>query len=598
MSSPDSNRNLQTGWAELLIDGLARAGIREAVVSPGSRSTPLALAAVRHEGLRVRAIVDERSAAFFALGQAKTTGVPSLLVCTSGTAGAHYYPAVIEANRSYTPLVVITADRPPELHGNAAPQTTDQVRLFGAYPRGYFELGLPDDDAGALRAVRRKAAQAVFVSRYPTPGPVHINAWFRKPLEPGAPGTDRELETRIAAIRDEPFPATHGGAPSPDEEGVRALSEACLDARRGLIVCGPAPLARIRSRAAVVELAETLQYPLLAEGTSQVRFTGILRPLRCDGFDTFLRAPSFRDGHRPEIVIQIGAPPTSKGWERYIRAHPLCPRFVIAPHGWNDPQNTATAFIAGRIEEVAARLKETMGGGAYTPPSRWTEDFAAADGLVWRFADEWLRAEEGALTKRALARAVVSSLPDGSILALSNSLPIREVDAFCPGSMKNAGVWHQKGVNGIDGLISGAAGACAAGGGPVTLYAGDLAFLHDLNGLAAARGLDHPFVIVVAQNNGGRIFEQLPIASSPEVKGRMLDFWTTPHDLDFSHAAALFGHGYRKVRTERDLRGALAEAHRSKGCSIVEAIVPPSAAAEEHLRLTAAVQEALAGGAR
>ncbi|MFH1277083.1 MAG: 2-succinyl-5-enolpyruvyl-6-hydroxy-3-cyclohexene-1-carboxylic-acid synthase [Candidatus Eisenbacteria bacterium] len=592
------NRNLQTEWAGLLIDALVRAGIREAVVSPGSRSTPVALAAVRHRGLRVRSIVDERSAAFFALGQAKTTGAPSLLICTSGTAGAHYYPAVIEADRSYTPLVVITADRPPELHGNAAPQTTDQIRLFGSYARRYHELGLPDGDTDALRALRRKAAQAVFDSRHPTPGAVHLNAWFRKPLEPGPPGADRELEARVAEIRSEPFPAAYPAVWAPDPGGVDALAEACRGARRGLIVCGPAPLARRRSREAVAALAETLQFPLLAEGTSQVRFTGIARPLRCDGFDTFLRAPAFRDGHRPELVIQVGAPPTSKAWERYLRAHPPCPRFVIAPHGWNDPQNTATALLTGVIDEVGERLKESMGGPPYARPSRWTEDFAAADGLVWRFTDEWLRSESGAITKAALARAVVSSLRGEAILAVANSLAIREVDGFCPGAMMNAGVWHQKGVNGIDGLISGAAGAASVSGGPVTLYMGDLAFLHDLQGLAAARDLDHPFLIVVAQNNGGRIFEQLPIAGSSEVEGGLLEFWTTPHGLDFSHAAALFGHGYRKVLTEADLREALAEAHRVKGCSIVEAVVPPSAAAEEHARLTRAVAEAIAGAAR
>jgi 2-succinyl-5-enolpyruvyl-6-hydroxy-3-cyclohexene-1-carboxylate synthase len=244
------------------------------------------------------------------------------------------------------------------------------------------------------------------------------------------------------------------------------------------------------------------------------------------------------------------------------------------------------------VDESAAALKDALMDVGHIRPTKWTEDFAAADGAVWRVVEKEM-AGAGPLTKGALARAIVSTLPEGSLLALGNSLPIREVDNYCPGSMTDALVWSQKGTNGIDGLVSGAAGAAAAYGGPVTLYLGDLALLHDLHGLAVARGIETPFVVVVAQNDGGRIFEQLPIADSPEIDPELLALWTTPHGLDFAHAALLFQHEYRRADSEAALRQALAEAHLRSGCTLIEAVVPPSGAAAEHWSLTHAVDRGL-----
>ncbi|RPJ45558.1 MAG: 2-succinyl-5-enolpyruvyl-6-hydroxy-3-cyclohexene-1-carboxylate synthase, partial [Candidatus Latescibacterota bacterium] len=222
----------------------------------------------------------------------------------------------------------------------------------------------------------------------------------------------------------------------------------------------------------------------------------------------------------------------------------------------------------------------------------WTEDFAAADGAVWKTFDD-ARRPDAPLEKSAVARAILSSLPEGSLLAIGNSLPVREIDSFCPGWLADVPVWSQKGANGIDGLVSGAAGAAMAHGGPATAYIGDLAFLHDLHGLAAARRIETPFVVVVAQNDGGRIFEQIPIAEAPGVENGMLALWTTPHGLDLAHAALLFNLGYRRVESESALREALLEAHGTNGCTIIEAVVPPSGALAEHRRFVEAVAERL-----
>jgi len=503
------------------------------------------------------------------------------------------YPAAIEASASHAPLVVLAADRPPELHGNAAPQTIDQVRLFGSHARAYFEIGLPDGTEEGLRGLRRKAAQAVFASQFPLPGAVQINAWFRKPLEPQEPNEeDARLRERIERICAEPFPAPYPPRAVPGDAGVDAIAELCRRFRRGLIVCGPGPIAAAGARRAVEELAETVRYPLLAEGASQLRFTGQANPLRCDAFDVFLRSESFAARHAPQAIVQIGLPPTSKGWERFLRRVPDCPRAVLAPYGWNDPTNRAASIVIGAVEETAAAARDALMDIGRLRATQWTEDFAAADRIAWSVAEEETKSSN-ALTKGALARAIVDSLPRGSLLALGNSLPIREVDSYCPGWMTDTLVWSQKGANGIDGLVSGAAGAASVFGGPATLYLGDLALLHDLTGLAAARDLESPFVVVVAQNDGGRIFEQLPIAGCRDVDPEMLALWTTPHGLDFAHAALLFNLDYRRAENEASLREALAEAHARGGTTLIEAVVPPSGAAAEHARFIDAVNRRL-----
>ena len=580
--------NLTAEWAWLLIDGFAASGVTDVVISPGSRSTPFVLAAAGHPRVRCHDVVDERSAGFFALGLARATGAPPLLLCTSGSAAAHYLPSVIEAGAARVPLLVLTADRPFELHDCAAPQTVDQQKLFGDHGRAFFDLGLPDPSPMALRALRRRTAQAHLVARWPIAGAVHVNARARKPLEPPTVlgDAERTLNEVVRAISRRPLTSAHPPRELPSEEGLVELTAACRSSRRGLLIAGPAPIAQSEARADLLALARLMGFPLLVEAPSQLRFCDGAGAERVDAFDALLRSPRFRDSAAPDLIVQIGAPPTSSAWDRFLDAHPDCPRFVIAERGWNDPRSDAASLLFGDVRETARALRARLLERPPEVSGPWRERFAAGNERAWRAIDRLVDAT-GPLSEGEAVRAAVCSVPRGGVLAVGNSLPIREVDTFCPSHTADCAVWSQRGANGIDGLVSGAAGA-ATSGRPVTLIVGDISFQHDLGGLAVAARADAPLLLVVLNNGGGRIFEQLPLARVPNVE---MTHWTTPGRLSIAHAAAAFGIAHRRAETRAGLVEALGEAQRTKRCAIVEAVVPPHGAAEMAEALDAAMAE-------
>lgn len=586
-------RNLLGEWAGLLIESLADAGIRDVVISPGSRSTPFVLAAASCPRLRCHDAIDERAAAFFALGQARVTGRPSLLLCTSGTAGAHYLPALLEASYSHVPVLSLTADRPHELQGCAAPQTIDQARLLGEAVRRAFDLGPPEPSEDALVALRRVAAQAVLATLHPLPGPVHMNARARKPLEPRAPQTDEELAlaARAREVARRPIPRPHPPRLLPAEEAVAELAVACAESRRGLIACGPAPLLSAEDRRALLALAAATGFPLLPEAASQLRFTRRGPEVRCcDGFDLLLRDPALRAEIAPDLILQIGAPPTSSSFDAFLRAEASrTRRFVLAAHGWNDPQSRADALILAPPGETARRLLDALGaqrpgpGPGIDPGLQRLIDRAEAG--AWRAVAALLDEEpDGEL---AVVRAAVAALPRGALLALGNSLPIREVDAVCPGALCEVDVLSQRGVSGIDGLVSGAAGAASLAGRPVALLCGDVSFLHDLSGLRLAQGaasIGSPLAIVVINNGGGRIFETLPVAAAADPSA--LRRFTTPHEADLSGAARIFGLPFARAHGAAALRAELSRALAGgQGATLIEAVVEAGSAARGHRRL-------------
>lgn len=607
-----SGSNLHTAWARLLLRALASAGVRDVVLSPGSRSTPLALAAAESEELRCHVIVDERSAGFFALGQARASGRPSLLICTSGTAGAHYFPAIIEASQSFLPLIVVTADRPWELHASAAPQTIDQIKLFGDHVRAFSDLGLPDPTLPALRAVVRVAAQAVLRSISPEPGPVHINARFRKPLEPILTGGPEPWEAAWSALLQKGAPASPSPRSTPDPEAISALVERCSRTERGMIVCGPhlAPSgvsgAAGRSfdlkqyQRSIAALARAAGLPVLAEATSQLRFGLSPEITSIAAFDALLRDPAFRSRLAPDLLIEIGAPPTSQGYADLIAEHPDCPRFVLAPHGWNDPSSSAHALLFGDPAEICEAVATSLSVPRRPDRSPWLLSLARADARAWDLVDRELAGDR--LSEGIVARLVASRCPEGSILAIGNSSPVRDLDMYCPASPRPLRVLHQRGASGIDGLVSGAAGARSVAGGPVTLLLGDLSLLHDLTGLALARVVagstpSAPLVIVVVQNDGGRIFERLPIGRAAKSSGGAFEAllergFTTSHGLHFEPAAAMFGLAYERAGTKSALEQALSRAFSGSGATLIEAIVPKSDGAERAQRLIQSIAAA------
>lgn len=579
---------VQAEWARLLVESLATSGVTDAIISPGARSLPLVAAAHGCNTLRRHDILDERVAGFFALGQAKVTERPSLLVCTSGSAGAHYYPAMVEAAASGTPLIVATADRPPELHDCGAPQSVDQARYFGAHARWFCDVGLPSDEPEALRGLRRVAAQAVLKSTWPTPGPVHLNVPLRTPLEPPAAATEQVLALR--AIVDEILRAervvTHTGRARPDQTTLAELALACRDAERGLIVCGAGPLSQRRARDAVEALSSSTRFPILAEGASQMRFVGPERgprAPRCDAFDVLLRDSAFVDRHAADLVLQIGAAPLSRPLERYLEHHHAgCRRWVIS-RGWHDPNHRASSMILGDVEEVVRALAAAV--SARAPGGSWESAFSAADQRAWEAIDAELGRDPGTLSEGGVARSLAEALPRGALLALGSSLPIRHLDAFVRGDRCQAAVLAQRGANGIDGLISGAAGAASVHEGPVALLLGDAAFQHDLGGLAVARRSNVPLVVVVLNNRGGRIFEQLPIGGRADLGEVLEQHLVMTQEADLGSAAKTFGIGYTRVDEPDALDQALRRSIAGPGCTVIEAVVPPHGAAEMARRL-------------
>jgi 2-succinyl-5-enolpyruvyl-6-hydroxy-3-cyclohexene-1-carboxylate synthase len=588
--------NLLTDWATLLLGSFADAGVTDVVISPGSRSTPFVIAAARNPRLRCHDSIDERAAAFFALGQARVTGRPSLLICTSGTAGAHYLPAVIEAGLSYTPLLVLTADRPFELVHCGASQTIDQTKMFAEAARGFFELGAPDASAGSLRSVRRIAAQAVALSTWPTPGAVHLNARARKPLEPAEAQAPAELELRraVESLLAAPISSARRPSMALDPQTLDLAARAIRAASRGLIVAGPAPLRTSAARDAIYRLCAATGFPLLAEAASGLRFGeppgGVVL---VELFDPVLRSPGFRKAARADLIIQVGGFPVSTGFERYCSEHPGIPNLVLAPHGWHDPFSRSTTHLIADVELAAQQLADHLGArAAHTP---WAALFCACNLEARNAARAVAEPESGALNEGGVARALIRAAPPSSLLMLGNSLAIRLADTFAGTRAGSIDVLCQRGAAGIDGLISGAAGAARSSDRPLGLLLGDVSFFHDATGLALARTIDHqPLVIVVVQNRGGRIFEQLPVAAAG-VEPDVLTHITTPHQLEVEPVCRGFGVRSVKVESRPELEAELARAYRVPGCTVIEAIVPESEATSLFERVWSATDQAAAG---
>lgn len=589
--------DLQAAWAQHLIDSLAEAGIRDVVISPGSRSTPLVLAAHHHPSLHCHDVIDERSAAFYALGRAKVDGRPPLLLCTSGSAGAHYLPALVEARQAFVPLLVLSADRPLELDQCGANQTIDQPGLYGHQVVAFFDLGVAEASLPALRALRRKAAQAVAASRWPVPGAVHLNARLRKPLEPA--GRDLRPARAAARLRARSLARFEVPVRSVPKAHLAALVAALEQTQRRLVICGPAALEQASERSQIEALAAGLGAPLLAEATSQMRFRGN-QPgpaVRVDALEVVLeqrrREAAAASGGRamlPDLILQLGPTPVSGAWLRHLEASAAagCAHWVVAAHGWPDSLSTATGRIAAAPGELARALAGQRGcsppvGGA---AEAWLAGWSAAEAAAWRRAAKRLAAQRDdpgtPLSEAAAVRASAEAVPAGALLAVGNSLPVRLLDAWVPGSAVAAGVgvWHQRGASGIDGLVSGAAGAAAAARRPLLLLLGDVSLVHDLGGLTLAAKLRSPLAIVVLNNGGGRIFDRLAIADHALAQGA-LAHWYTPHNTDFRHAAATFGVAFARCRTRPELTGALAAALAHAGATLIEAVVPAHGAAHD-----------------
>ncbi|HEX3851809.1 MAG TPA: 2-succinyl-5-enolpyruvyl-6-hydroxy-3-cyclohexene-1-carboxylic-acid synthase [Polyangiaceae bacterium] len=590
---------LLTEWSRLLLGSLARAGVEDVVLSPGSRSTPFAWAALSEPRFRCHSLADERVAAFFALGQARLSGRPSLLICTSGTAAANYYPAVIEASLSRLPLLILTADRPFELQHSAAPQAIDQIKLFGETVRAFFELGTPDAAPSALSGVVRSVAHAAHIAGFPEPGPVHLNARARKPLEPVQvnDAASVALRSQVDELL-ERGPTSASGATLQGD--VTRLARACAQSARGLIMVGPHQPSE--AAPALARLAKATGFPLLCEATGQLRFAGELAAAvrLIDGFDWLLRSARLRETLRPELILSFGQTPTSGSYERLLNGGFSGQRFVISPHGFPDPHGLATELISASSELAAlATILLLEQSGLHDAEARdsFGQAWSEANREAWQHVDRELARPSPTLDEARAVRSVLDHVPNPSLLVLGNSLPIREVDAYVPSAKRGLRVLSQRGANGIDGLISGAAGAASRALEPTVLLLGDVSFMHDLGGLAAARASLGPLSIVVIDNGGGRIFEQLPIFTQLENHAESARFWLTPPAVDISHAAQLFGYRYLRVTRDAEIGEAMRRATSALGVSVVHVVVDGSSAREAEQRVREALERPPGSGA-
>jgi 2-succinyl-5-enolpyruvyl-6-hydroxy-3-cyclohexene-1-carboxylate synthase len=595
--------NPSTAFGTVFADELARCGLREVVVAPGSRSTPLAIAFWQLERagrVRLHVRIDERSAAYTALGLAKVSRRPVAVLCTSGTAAANFHPAVIEASESAVPLLVLTADRPPELRGTGASQTVDQVKLYGAAVRWYAESGVPERRAGLAGYWRSLACRAwahAAGALGTLPGPVHLNLPFRDPLVPDAePGRDAERWP-------ESLEGRAGGAPWTAVDAAPA-SAAALEipwAERGLLVCGDGDY----DAAALVALAEQAGWPVLAEPSSG----GRRGPNALVSYQYLLASPEFMAAARPRVIVSAGRPGLTRPQSALLglgraagRAGTPAVRHVVVASGpglWADPQRAAT--------DVAAAI--TVSGLPAAPPGRWLEAWRRGDAAAAEAArlvlDAWHGAASstapppgaavGALAEPEIASELAAALPQNALLWCGNSLSVRDIDLLLP-ARTDTWVTASRGASGIDGTASTAIGAALAHarahpGAVAFALIGDLTLLHDAPGLAL--GPDEPrpdLCLVVVNNDGGGIFAGLEPA---RFSGPFERVFATPHGASVEHLAAAFGVSYTLAELPGDIAKAVAATVPGTGLRLVEARTGQAANAELRAAMLAAAVSAV-----
>jgi 2-succinyl-5-enolpyruvyl-6-hydroxy-3-cyclohexene-1-carboxylate synthase len=576
--------NGNTALASAFVEELARGGVRLAVVSPGSRSTPLAVALWRQPEIEVSVIVDERSAAFFALGAAQATGTPVAMLCTSGTAAANYHPAICEADESALPLIALSADRPPELRGIGAGQTIDQIKLYGSSVRWFCEVGTHAADDDGLLHYRSVACRALAAARgEPRPGPVHLNLPWREPLAPVAVEGAVTATDPLALEGRDARPLT-AATPIDMEPSAFLLDEVAdhiASASAGVIVAGRQLDPELRDPLA--QLAKAAGFPILAEPTSQLRCGPHDRSQVISTYDHLLRDEAFRGSVKPDLVLRFGAMPTSKPLRSWL-AESSADQIVVDPScGWNEPTRRAAALLRADPTELASGWSARQGDGQQPAPARWLEAEAAAR--------EALTSELGSLdrlTEPGLHLVLGQAHADGDLIYTASSMPIRDQEAFLAPTEADALFLCNRGTNGIDGLVSSGIGAAQASGRPTTIITGDLGLLHDIGGLAALREASTPVRIVVINNDGGSIFGFLPQAEAL-ADDEFEALLGTPRAVDVAKAAALFNLPHQRLESLTDLPDALAT-----GTSLIEAAVDRNTNVAHHRHLTNRVLQAIA----
>jgi len=562
------------------VDELARCGMRAACTSPGSRCAPLVLTLAGEQRLRCHSHIDERCAGFFALGLAKASRLPVAVTCTSGTAVSELLPAVVEAHEARVPLIVLSADRPPELRDVGAGQTIDQLGIFGRFAKWFFEVGTHECSQERVRWMRTLACRAYWTALDGRSGVAHLNFALREPLvseqPPGPPTGGGRPDGRPLVSR---FPGRH--VRREDED---SLAQALQGRRRGVVVAGrherDTPLGLAAAR-----FCASAGWPLLADPMSGAR----CGDAAVAHYDALLRSEAFAERVRPDIVLRVGDLPVSKPLRSWLASMSHVPQATIDAEGvWNDPDATLCRIFA--LEPAAAL--SAMSAPSADPD--WLAGWRAADARAAEAIRGVLASEP--LCEPAVARELGVLLPERSTLFVASSMPVRDVEAFWPARPDPPRVLCNRGANGIDGTVSSAFGAAAAGDGPVVLLIGDVALAYDIGGLFAAKRLGLKLTIVLLNNEGGGIFDFLPVARAPLAleRGHYEQHVATPTGLDFAQAAELYGLAHESVDDVAAFRAALERALAAPSSAMVEVRSERAANVELHRRVWDTVANALA----
>lgn len=562
-----SHQESLTVYLAAFVAELVHAGVTDVVVSPGSRSTPMAMIMAEHPELNVHIHVDERSGAFFALGIAKATNRPVAILCTSGTATANYYPAIIEARYSRVPLIVLTADRPHELREVGAPQAIDQIHLYGHHVKWFADMATPEKGADMLRYARSACARAAAIAMEAPAGPVHLNFPFREPLIPN-------LDENLFQMAERPtgYVEVHNGELTISSGHFQEIAKKLTGRDKGIIVCGN--IADEQFAEAVTRLAAELKFPIIADPLSQLRSGTHNQENIIDAYDTFLRNEDAKTFLKPDIILRFGAMPVSKALTIFLKENPAAEQIVVdGGGGWRDPALLSTDMIFCN-ETIFCR--ELL---AYT-------NGKSSEG----FLENWKRMN--ALTKKNMTSVnditelsegklfyqLADLLPDGAALFVGNSMPIRDLDSFFLNNDKSIKVMANRGANGIDGTVSTALGA-ALSMQPLYLVLGDLTFFHDLNGLLAAKRYGIDITIILVNNNGGGIFSFLPQSEHPK---HFELLFGTPLDIEFEHAIKMFNGTFTKITDWDHFAMEMNKADEISGINVLEIITKRDINRDEH----------------
>ncbi|WP_424237344.1 2-succinyl-5-enolpyruvyl-6-hydroxy-3-cyclohexene-1-carboxylic-acid synthase [Bhargavaea ginsengi] len=563
-------RKVLTSYVMRIRESLIRAGVRQVVVSPGSRSTPLAYAFADSDKVRVHRQTDERSAAFCGLGMAKATGEPVAVLCTSGTAASNYMPAITEAKYARVPLIILTADRPHELREVGAPQAIDQPGMYGRMVKYSADFPVPEDRVESLEYIGRHVQRAVSVATDAPAGPVHLNVPFREPLLIDFGAEDPGLS----------FRSVRRGTMIPDPEMVRWFTETASAAKRGLIIAGELP--PDFDKEAFWKFVRSLGWPVLADPLSGLRSGKFAESedLCIDQYDAVLKNERFKQEMAPDTVIRFGPQPVSKPLTLFLNANrPDVYIVVDESPAFRDPHHLATDHLQCAPDML-------LGIRAENPPSGYAALWTEANRIA---AEETRRAVMEGTDEGAMAGVLFADIPDGSDLFASSSMPIRDVDTYFLNTGRDIGIFANRGVNGIDGVVSTAFGVQAARKRPAYLLIGDLAMLHDMNGLISSRFGETDLTILVMNNDGGGIFSYLPQAGA----GRYFEeLFGTPTGLKFKSLAEMYGCQYDAVDSADGLRQSLLQPKQTS-VRIIEAFSDRQVNLNEHRKLWQAVGERL-----